>query len=143
MPVIGSWKASTLIRRVGLGFILALGLHAQAPATRNVSLTWVPSVTPNVTGVNVYRCTMPCTLATGGIPLNGITPILVPMQGYIDTTAQIGSIYTYGVTAVAPACTAATPPTTACGESVMSITVTVAIGPKPAAPAGAPAVVVQ
>lgn len=131
------------LSKVGLGFILALGLHAQ---TRNVSLTWIPSVTPNVTGVNVYRCTAPCVLTVTGVPLNGaLTPIAVPMNGYIDMTAMVGSIYIYGVTAIAPPCptTVVALPIPACGESVLSNTATVAVGPKPAAPGAAPALTVQ
>lgn len=134
-----------------LGFILAIGLHAQttppptAPPTRNVSLTWIPSVTPNVTGANAWRCTAPCVLLPNGVPLNGITPIAVPMNGYIDTTALVGSIYIYGVTAVAPPCpnTVVALPIPACGESLLSNTSTIAVGPKPAAPGAAPALSVQ
>ena len=133
--------------------LLTIPLAAQTvtppPPTRPVSLTWIPSVTPDVTGVNAYRCTVttnaPCVLMPGVIPLNGITPIPVPMNGYIDTTAVIGNIYVYAVTAVAPPCptTIVALPIPACGESAYSNTATVAIGPKPAAPAGAPATSVQ
>lgn len=121
--------------------VLLVGAPLVAQTFRNVTLTWTPSTTTQVTGVNVYRCTAPCTPTPGTLPLNGIVPIAVPMNGYIDTIAAIGTIYVYGVTAVAPACGA--DPTIPCGESLMSNTVTQAIGPRPAAPGAAPAVTVH
>lgn len=125
-------------RKLRIGWwllLLALGLHAQTPATRTVLLSWTASVSVGVTGYNVYRCTSPCATTPG--------PQLTTVTGTVasDLTPAVGQTYIYSVTAVAPACTPTTPLTTPCGESLPA-TVTVPVPPKPAS-GGALVVIVQ
>ena len=107
--------------------LVSLLLTAQTPATRNVILTWVASVSTGVVGYNVYRSASP----TGpfGSPLNGTTP--VNGLTYTDSTAEIGQTYSYVATAVAQPCTPGGG-SAPCGESPYSAPSTLTVPPKPA-----------
>jgi hypothetical protein len=116
------------MKRALLLFAVTFALAAQT--TRIVTLSWTASTTSGVTGYNVWRSTAVFTSIAGMTPLNS-SPVAA--TAYQDTTAVIGSTYTYGVTAVAAACTPATPVGTACGSSALSPTVTTAIPAQPGA----------
>lgn len=107
---------------------LTAGL-AQAPAIRNVIVTWSASVSQGVIGYNVYRGTS-ASWPTGSPPLNGTAA--VNALTYTDPNAVVGDTYTYYVTAVAAPCTATTPAGTPCGESGPSNPSTTTIPPRPA-----------
>ena len=79
--------------------------------TRAVVLTWTASTSTGITGYNVSRGTS----TTGPFTLLTASPVTVAT--YTDSTAAIGSTYTYQVVTVAPACTATTPVGTSCGSS--------------------------
>jgi hypothetical protein len=59
-----------------------------------VSLTWAASISPNVTGYNVYRATVP------GGPYTKTNPSLVVGVSYSDSSVQAGQTYYYVTTAV-------------------------------------------
>jgi len=97
-----------------------------AQTTRSVDLTWSASTSSGVTGYNVMRAT-----STSG-PFTTLNTSLVAGTAYVDTTAVVGSTYTYEVTAVAAACTPTTPVGTPCGSSVPSTPATTTVPPQPA-----------
>lgn len=117
--------------------LISLSLMAQQ-VTRNVTCSWVASTSAGVTGYNVYRA--PQGLAPAYTVLNAAP---VTATTFTDTTAVIGSMYLYAVTALTPACTATTPVTTPCGESAMSDPATVPIPPRPTSGLGGIVVIVQ
>jgi fibronectin type 3 domain-containing protein len=59
-----------------------------------VQLNWTASVSPNVTGYNLYRS------ATTGGPYLKITAAPVASLTYLDTTVASGQTYFYAATAV-------------------------------------------
>lgn len=117
---------------------LFLSIAFGQSVTRNVTCSWTASSSAGVTGYNVYRGVQ--GLAPGFAVLNA-TPITG--TSFTDTTAVIGSMYLYAVTAITPACTATTAITTPCGESEMSNPTTVPIPPRPASGLGGIVVIVQ
>lgn len=116
-----------MIRTSLLLLALAIGLNAQ---TRNVVLSWSASTSSTIAGFqgyNVYRATSatgPFTTPLNATPISAVT--------YTDSTAVIGSTYTYQVTAVAIACTPTTPATSVCGSSVPSPQATTTVPQSPA-----------
>lgn len=63
------------------------------PRRHWVSLTWVASVSPNVTGYTVYRATKP------GGPYTPVTKALVTGTTFLDRAVAAGQTYYYVVTA--------------------------------------------
>jgi fibronectin type 3 domain-containing protein len=59
-----------------------------------VSLSWTASVSPGITGYNVYQGTV-----SGG-PYAKLTSAPIPASQYTDTTVQSGNTYFYVVTSV-------------------------------------------
>jgi hypothetical protein len=110
--------------------LLSLAGIAAAQTTRNVDLSWTASATAGVIGYNVFRCTAPCTPSVTLTPLNGSTP--VSSLSFVDATAVVGTTYTYGVTAVAAACTPTTPTSAVCGQSIPSTPSTTTVPLQPA-----------
>lgn len=106
--------------------VLSLGAAAYAQSTRPVDLSWTASTSPGVLGYNVMRATS----AAG--PFTTLNTSLVTTTSYVDSTAVIGSTYTYEVTAVAAACTATTPVGTPCGSSAPSAAATTTVPAQPA-----------
>lgn len=117
--------------------LLSLSVAAQS-VTRNVTCSWTASTSAGVTGYNVYRA--PQGLAPTYAILNTAP---VTSTTFTDTTAIIGNMYLYAVTALTPACTATTQVTTPCGESVMSAPTAVPIPPRPTSGLGGIVVIVQ
>lgn len=64
-------------------------------SSHTVTLTWVASVSPNVSGYNIYRGT-----TSGGPYATKVNSSLVQSTTYVDTTAQSGQTYYYVATAV-------------------------------------------
>ncbi len=65
------------------------------PSPHSVTLTWTASISPNVSGYNVYRGT------TSGGPYTKVNSALIAGQTYyLDTTVQAGLTYYYVATAV-------------------------------------------
>ena len=69
-------------------------LSATAVNQHSVTLNWVASTSPNITGYNVYRG------AVSGGPYTQINSSLVTVTTYSDTTVQSGETYYYVTTAV-------------------------------------------
>jgi hypothetical protein len=66
-------------------------------AQHSVSLNWVPSTSPSITGYFVYRST---TSGSGFGKLNSGSPVSPSTTQYTDSTVQGGQTYYYVVTAV-------------------------------------------
>lgn len=115
---------------IGGGLLLLaaiVGLQSQTPpVTRTVKLFWTASISSDVLGYNVRRCTEPCVFSMADAPI-----AFVYSTTAIDSTAIVDKTYLYGVTAVAPPCPS-TLPGGPCGESVPA-TASIKIDPKPAA----------
>lgn len=108
--------------------ILILGTSAlAAQTTRNVDLSWSASASTSVTGYNVQRAT-----STSG-PFTVLNTAPIATTSYVDSTATVGSTYSYQVIAISPACTSSTPVGTACGNSAPSATATTTVPPTPTA----------
>lgn len=73
--------------------VLSVSGTGTAPAQHSVLLSWTASVSPNITGYNVYRS------ATAGGPYSKISS-LDPNTNYTDSTVTNGSTYYYVTTAV-------------------------------------------
>ena len=62
--------------------------------SHSVTLTWVASTSPNITGYNIYRGT------TSGGPYTKVNSSLISGLSYVDTTVLAGQTYYYVGTAV-------------------------------------------
>ncbi len=65
-----------------------------SPSPRTVTLTWTASISPNVSGYNIYRGT-----ASGG-PYAKVNSALITGTSYMDTTVVPGTTYFYVATAI-------------------------------------------
>jgi fibronectin type 3 domain-containing protein len=72
----------------------ALGQGCSAAISHSVSLTWTASVSPNISGYNVFRST---TSGTGYVQIN---TGLVTTTSYTDSNVTAGQTYYYVTTAV-------------------------------------------
>ncbi len=106
----------TIFSAIAIVLLSLLALPLRAQSSHSVSGSFIASVTPGVTGYNVYR-------RTGTVPAAIIQSITG--TGWVDTTVAGGTTYFYSVTAVAPG-----------AESPMSNEVTAAIPPDTAPPTG-------
>jgi hypothetical protein len=90
-------SVSTRVDEPSLGASAQEGPVSNGPrrpgVARPVTLTWVPSTSPNVAGYSVYRGD------TAGGPYTRITPDLVTATSYVDGVLP-GTSYYYVVTAV-------------------------------------------
>lgn len=119
------------MKQLVLSLLLTVTMLAQG--SRSVLITWGASVSTGVVGYNVFRAsssTGPFTTPLNSTPLTGLT--------YTDSTAVIGSTYTYAVEAVAIACTPTTPVGTPCGSSSPATATTTV----PAQPGGTVTIVI-
>jgi hypothetical protein len=71
-----------------------LGGTCQTDSAHSVSLNWTASISPNVSGYNVYRGT-----SSSG-PYTKVNPTLIVGTSYQDTAVQAGQTYYYVATAV-------------------------------------------
>jgi hypothetical protein len=105
---------------------IILGTCLFAQTTRTVTLNWIPSSSSGVVGYNVLRATS----ASG--PFATLNSAAIPTTNYLDTTAVVGSTYTYEVVALLAACTPTSDPTIPCGQSsVPSLPATTTVPPQP------------
>lgn len=104
--------------------IFSLGLLS-AQTTRNVTLSWTASTTSGVIGYNVFRA------VGSGAPVQ-VNTSPITSTNYTDSTAVVGSTYTYTVTALAAACTSTTPVGTPCGQSAPSAPASTTVPAQPA-----------
>lgn len=77
--------------------VVSTALGGTCPASsvsHSVSLSWAASISPNITGYNVYRGT------TSGGPYTKVTATVTPGTSYTDSTVQAATTYYYVVTAV-------------------------------------------
>jgi hypothetical protein len=81
--------ASTATDSPNIEYLSAVGV-----SQHSVTLTWVASTSPNVTGYHVYRG------ATSGGPYSRLNSSLVVATAYTDSTVQAGETYYYVTTAV-------------------------------------------
>lgn len=117
-----NWKAAALLILALLGVET---LSAQA-TTRSVDLSWTLSTSTGIVSQTVQRGT-----SSSG-PFTVLSSSLSPTTTtYVDTTAVIGTTYTYQVIAVAAACTSTTSLTTPCGSSPPA-SATTNVPPQPA-----------
>ena len=105
---------------------LAVGSALAAQTTRPVDLSWTASTSASVTGYNVQRATSP----SGPFTVLNSAPITT--TSFVDSTATVGSTYSYQVIAISPACASSTPVGTACGNSAPSTASTTTVPPQPA-----------
>lgn len=86
---------------IGGGLLLLAGIVGMIqsqtpPVTRTVKLFWTASISSDVLGYNVRRCTEPCVFSMADAPI-----AFVYSTTAIDSTAIVDKTYLYGVTAVA------------------------------------------
>ena len=116
--------STPIVTNVSANVTLALACGTSSttpPIVHSASLNWTPSISPGVTGYNVYRSTVN---GTAYAKIGSTTT----MQNYMDSSVQSGLTYYYVVTAVAPPCPQVITPTTPpCGESGFSNQATAAI----------------
>lgn len=117
-----------MVRRFLLSILIVTILttiSVWAQATRPVGLSWTASTSSGITGYNVLR-----SASTSG-PFTTINASLVTGTAYTDTSAVVGSTYTYEVVAVAAACTPTTPVGSTCGSSAPSAPATTTVPVQP------------
>jgi hypothetical protein len=81
---------------LGCGMGLSTGQQPQSASTHQVSLSWTPSSSPNISGYNIYRAVYGASCG----PFSKINPELVPGTSYTDTGTSDGMSYCYATTAV-------------------------------------------
>ncbi len=87
----GGVCGSTLVQQI---VSAALGQGCSATISHSVSLTWTASISPTVTGYNVYRGT-----ASGG-PYTQLNSSIVATTAFVDGSVIAGQTYYYVTTAV-------------------------------------------
>lgn len=85
--IAGPGLCTDAVRTVVINTALGGGCHS-------VSLSWTASVSPNITGYNIYR-----SMTSGG-PYTKLNSSLIATTTYLDTAVQAGQTYYYVATAV-------------------------------------------
>ena len=81
---------------LGCGMGLSTGQQAPTGSMHQVSLSWTPSSSSNISGYNVYRA----VYGTSCGSLSKINSELIPGTSYTDTGISNGTSYCYATTAV-------------------------------------------
>jgi len=81
---------------LGCGIGLSTGRQPPSASTHQVSLSWTPSSSSNISGYNIYRAVYGASCG----PFSKINAELVPGTLYTDTGTSDGMSYCYASTAV-------------------------------------------
>jgi hypothetical protein len=85
--IAGPGLCTDAVRTVVINTALGGGCHS-------VTLSWTASISPNITGYNIYRS------VTSGGPYTKLNSSLIAATTYLDTAVQAGQTYYYVATAV-------------------------------------------
>ena len=85
--IAGPGVCTDAVRTVVINTALGGGCHS-------VTLSWTASISPNITGYNIYR-----SMTSGG-PYTKLNSSLIAATTYLDTAVQAGQTYYYVVTSV-------------------------------------------